>query len=191
MEESSESEIVTTERRDPEIGALAGLFDAPAFARRGNELAFVSEGFEAKLIQMRSELLSMVHVRSRQWVNAAGPESWRLVLDEPLDQLAATLGIELAGASTSPVGPAALARIARELRASVERFNMRWTQYAKDVDTSPLNRLIERYNRYYLLEKECALGSARASARHFRPVEPISAESILKRHPPLPVPRLR
>src|SRR5205823_2559018 len=63
----------------------------------------------------------------------------------------------------APVAPTrsarAVRRALRELVASLERFNRRWAEYLPTVDLRPVNELREGYNRYYLLEKECALRS--------------------------------
>ena len=62
---------------------------------------------------------------------------------------------------------------------AIERFNL-----------EPTNFVIEQYNRYYVLEKECVMGSARLAARHFTPIEPFTKSMLLAQHPVLPVPEL-
>ncbi|MBV8607897.1 MAG: hypothetical protein JO034_10615, partial [Singulisphaera sp.] len=52
------------------------------------------------------------------------------------------------------------------------------------------NRRIDQYNRYYMLEKECCLGSARLAARHFVAREQLTHEGLLDQYPTLPVPDL-
>jgi hypothetical protein len=54
-----------------------------------------------------------------------------------------------------------------------------------------VNRLVDRYNRYYVLEKECTLRSARLAARHFEPKPRVSHDALLERYPPLPLPELK
>jgi hypothetical protein len=51
--------------------------------------------------------------------------------------------------------------------------------------------VIEHYNRYYVLEKECVMGSARLAARFFTPIPSLTVDRLLRDHPLLPVPRLR
>ena len=80
--------------------------------------------------------------------------------------------------------------IARDLVASVERFNRRWARFLDELDIGPINAMIDRYNHYYLLEKECVLGSARLAARHFIPRPRLTREGLLARHPLLPAPAL-
>ena len=76
------------------------------------------------------------------------------------------------------------------LVASLNRFNRRWTEFLDGLDLEPLNRTVDRYNRYYLLEKECCLGSARLAARHFVSQARVTREALLDAHPTLPVPGL-
>jgi hypothetical protein len=176
---------------ETEVQQLLGLFDVPSFARRGQDLESSLARLQGRCERMRAEMLEMVHLRLRQWAGAAtGPDDWSDTFAEPVAPLWA-----LSGASEPPqwANQAASIRrrraLARDLTASVERFNRRWTQFVKGLDLGPVNRRIEGYNRYYLLEKECALGSHRLAARLFRPVDPLSVDDLIARHPPLPAPR--
>ena len=74
--------------------------------------------------------------------------------------------------------------------ASLDRFNVRWRRFVEEFNFDPINRMIEQYNRYYVLEKECSLGSARLAARHFVPKARLSPDSLLALYPLLPVPEL-
>jgi hypothetical protein len=177
---------------DPAIRRLLGLFDVPAFARRGQELALAREAFRLRCARHERALLAMVHLRLRQWAAAAtGCDDWRDVWGEPIawlwDRTSAT---PPAWASAS----ASLKRrrsLARELIASIERFNRRWLSYVASLDLDPLNRMIRNYNEYYLIEKECSLGSPRLAARAFEPQPLVSLEQVLAEFPLLPVPPTR
>ena len=79
---------------------------------------------------------------------------------------------------------------ARELIAAVVRFNHRWVQFLDGLKFEAVNSIIDNYNRYYLLEKECVMGSARLAARFFTPVPRLSREQLLRDHPLLPVPEI-
>ncbi|MGP0066478.1 MAG: hypothetical protein ACLQGP_23180 [Isosphaeraceae bacterium] len=70
------------------------------------------------------------------------------------------------------------------------RFNQRWLQFLDGLKLEAANAVIEDYNRYYLLEKECVLGSARLAARFFTPVARLSRDQLVCDHPLLPVPQL-
>jgi hypothetical protein len=50
--------------------------------------------------------------------------------------------------------------------------------------------VIDQYNRYYVLEKECVMGSSRLAARFFTPIPQLTPERLLRDHPLLPVPDL-
>src|SRR4051812_46529222 len=72
------SEIETTDEiavTDPEMRQLLGLFDVPAFARRGQDLEATLEALESRLGRERSAMLEMVRLRLRQWAaTATSPE---------------------------------------------------------------------------------------------------------------------
>jgi hypothetical protein len=57
------------------------------------------------------------------------------------------------------------------------------------VDLSQVNALRDGYNRYYVLEKECASRSPRTARHGFRPLPPLTADDLAALLPPLPVPR--
>ena len=73
--------------------------------------------------------------------------------------------------------------VARDLVASLDRFNRRWAQFLPIIDLKPLNVAIEQYNRYYVFEKECAMGSARLAAQHFQPIHAWSLEQLWSEFP--------
>jgi hypothetical protein len=76
----------------------------------------------------------------------------------------------------------------RQLRASVARFNRRWATFVDRFDLAEVNRLREGYNRYYVLEKECAVGSLRLVGTTFRRLEPMTRDELHRLFPPLPMP---
>jgi len=174
-----------------EIKELLGLFDVPAFARRGQDLEFSLKRIHARCAHEREEFLEMVLLRLRQWSRVAtGPEDWSEVFAWPIDLLWQR------AQSEQPVwaGRAAPARrkraVARDLVASVQRFNARWRQFLESLNLGPTNQVIDQYNKYYVLEKECVMGSARLASRHFTPVPQLSPEVLLRDYPMLPVPEL-
>ena len=79
---------------------------------------------------------------------------------------------------------------ARDLIAAVARFNRRWAEFVESINLGPANAVIEHYNRYYVIEKECVMGSGRLAARFFTPIPSLSPDRLLKDHPLLPVPAL-
>lgn len=190
MSDDAGDEPMPTEIVDPETRQLLGMFGLPAFARRGQELESALSRLHARCRQQRAERLEMVHLRLRQWAAAVeGPEAWRGVFRAPLDPL-----WELADAPLPVWGRAVLSRrrrrgVARDLIASVERFNRRWDDYLAAIQFDAINTLVDHYNRYYLLEKECVLRSTRLAARLYTPRTSLSVAILLERYPLLPIPQ--
>ena len=67
-DDSETTELAVT---DPEMRQLLGLFDVPAFARRGQELEFTLARLHGRLARERRAMLEMVRVRLRQWSKVA------------------------------------------------------------------------------------------------------------------------
>ncbi len=172
---------------------LLGLFDVPAFARRGQDVEHGLVRLRARCRFERTERLMMVHIRLRQWAAVStGPDDFRSAFQEPVAPLWKLTDCEPSTPRWADRRASSWRRrsVARDLIASIERFNTRWLQFLDSIDLEPLNTAIDLYNRYYLLEKECSLGSARLAARHFSPKPPISLDEVLDEFPPLPVPSL-
>ena len=178
---------------EAEINQLLGLFDSPAFVRRGHDLEYALARLRQRLARERDGMLDMVRLRLRQWCSVAtGPGDHADVFDEPVVPLWA-----LAHPSTEPAafadrpGPTRRRKaVGRDLAASVTRFNRRWGQFLGRLTLDNLNQQVEHYNRYYVLEKECVLGSARLAARHFEPKPKLTFDLLLAEHPLLPAPGL-
>ena len=191
MDESDESLTTVSGDVEVEIKEMMGLFDAPAFARRGQELEDTLRRLRERCRQARAERLDMVHVRLRQWSRAVtGPEAWSAVFSASIEPLWALSGAEPARWASELAPIRRRVDIARDLIAAVCRFNQRWDQFLRGLKLEAANKVIDQYNRYYVLEKECVLGSARLAARFFIPVPRLSREQLLRDHPLLPVPAL-
>jgi len=176
---------------ETEVKELMGLFDLPAFARRGQDLDFTLRRLHNRCRAARGPLLDMVRVRLRQWSSAViGPESWSLVFTRSIEPLWPLSGAEPPQWAGAPAPIRRQRLIGRDLIESVLRFNRRWTQFLDRLNLDPTNHAIDQYNRYYVLEKECVMGSPRLAARHFTPVPMLSTQMLLHDHPPLPVPEL-
>lgn len=175
---------------DSEINKLLGLFDAPAFVRRGQDLEYALGRLYQRCQRERDERLEMVRIRIRQWASVARVSGGCLAFPGSLERL-----LELSGATSlewaeRDASPRRQRAVARDLIAAVTRFNRRWSHLLDELNLAPFNRLIEQYNRYYVLEKECSLGSAKLAARHFVPRPALSREALLDQYPLLPVPEL-
>lgn len=174
---------------DDEIRELMGMFDVPSFARRGHAMEFTLARFHDRCRATRAEMLDMVRMRLKQWTQASnGPDDWREFFTAPISEL---WTLSQADAPTwsdfcRPIRHRH--RLAKDLIASIVRFNTRWSRHLNELDLAPINAMIHQYNQFYILEKECVMGSARLAARFFRPEPLLSAESLLQIHPILPVP---
>lgn len=177
---------------DPETRALLGMFDTPAFARRGADLEYALALVRTRCTRERSALLEMVRVRLRQWAGVAvGPDDWAPPFGAPVAAIWSLAGIDEPPRWASQAAPPRRRRaVGRDLVASLDRFNRRWTAYVEGLALETVNRLVDQYNRYYLIEKECVLGS-RLAARHYSPVAPLTSDGLLDEFPPLPLPVLR
>jgi hypothetical protein len=134
-------------------------------------------------------MLDMVRLRLRQWAAAApGPEADRGYFGESIARLWALAEADAPRWAARPGSRWRLRAIARDLVASIERFNRRWADYLDAVDLAPINQQVDHYNRYYLLEKECSLGSPRLAARHFEPRRRVSLDELRAEFPLLPSP---
>jgi hypothetical protein len=187
MDEGDDEAAPSLNSAEVEMRAVLGLFDVPAFARRGQDLEYALSRLHQRLAQERDSRLDMVRVRLRQWAAVAiGFEDWPDVFARPIAPLWVLSGAE-EPAWASQLAPLRRRRAAaRDLAASVDRFNRRWTAFLDGLPLDSLNGRIEQYNRYYVLEKECVLGSARLAARHFVPRPRVTVKALLADFPLLP-----
>jgi hypothetical protein len=71
---------------------------------------------------------------------------------------------------------------------AIDSFNRRWQKHVAECDLAPLNALRDGYNKYYLLEKECALGDSRVARLNFKWLDPITHAELLNQFPLLTSP---
>jgi hypothetical protein len=189
MDETDESNPLTS--TETEIKELLGLFDAPAFARRGVDLEYALARLHTRCRRERDALLDMVRLRLRQWAGVAtGPDDREGTFVAPIDSLWPLCDAEPPAWARLPAPPRRRRAVARDLVASVTRFNHRWAAFLDQLNVEPVNRMIDQYNRFYVLEKECILGSARLALRHFTPKARLSRVALDEEYPALPVPEL-
>ena len=133
--------------------------------------------------------LGLLYVLAGEW-DAVRP----LVADEEQIETLRRLYAEMEPRLRTREGPTASARALRqafnELRESIRRFNRRWREFLGELDLRRINVLRDGYNRYYVLEKECALRSPRLARQGFRPLEPVAPQDLEALLPPLPEPRV-
>ena len=188
---------LSADKADFAAKQVMGKFDAPAYVRRARQMEDAIEQLLAQCRQKRSELLEIVALRLGVLHELAG--SWqhlrRLLGTESDLKILEHLHAELAPNLRLPVERTTSVRRLRnaflDLRASLVRFNRRWSAFLPDVDLGPVNALIDGYNRYYVLEKECVVRSGPIARQGFRPREHLTLERLTALLPPLPVPQPR
>jgi hypothetical protein len=173
-------------------------FDDPAFLRRARSVAAAWDTLDALCQHHRRELLEMPRLRlamlgqlvQHRWSSLAPclqNESHTHLLADWFAQWQP----RLRGTMDPTDSPRKLRSALRELTESVERFNDRWHSYLLSVDRAPINRLRHDYNRYYVLEKSCALDCETMAAAGFEPLPAVTVEQLLEHFPLLEVPQLR
>ncbi len=171
-------------------------YDVPAFIRRAHQVQEAFDQLLSRCRQQRKEWLLMVRIRLGLLQALAG--DWNVLrpwlIDESqvqvLDDLQASLQPRLRARVQSTSSPRVLRRALRALTESIGRFNNRWHAFLPTVDLTPVNALREGYNRYYLLEKECAVRSPRLARQGFHRLEPLTREQLAALLPPLPIPQV-
>jgi hypothetical protein len=173
---------------------VVGQYGGPAFVRRGREVQLAFDAQVEACRRQREEWLEFVRLPLGTLFALAGSaDALEKVLDnwdqiETLKKLVDDLQPQL----RLPPAPTASGRVLRralaELRDAIERFNQRWQTYIAELDLQHVNEVRDRYNRFYLLEKECALGSIRLARQGFQRLNPLEPDDILRVLPLLPVP---
>lgn len=77
----------------------------------------------------------------------------------------------------------------RQFLDSAERYNRNWCSYIDGLDLELVNKPRRDFNKFYVLEKECAFGSARV-ADGFEPLGMIDSSFLYGRFPLLMLPKL-
>jgi hypothetical protein len=174
---------------------LVAQYDVPAYIRRARGVEAALEALLAACRGQRDRWLMMTRLRLGRLHALAGEwAALRPLLAE--DDLAALEGLfrALEPKLRAPVARTQSRRVLRralaELVESLERFNQRWGKHLAGLDLSAVNQARDGYNRYYVLEKECALRSAALARLGFRPLPPLTHAEVAALLPPLPVPRL-
>jgi hypothetical protein len=191
MDETEDATPVVTDT-EAELKQVLGLFDAPAFVRRGNELEYALKRLRDRLGRERDGLLELPRLRLKQWaLVATGPDDWLDVFSGPVAPLWALTATDPPVWSDRPAPFRRRRTVARDLTASVARFNRRWAEFLDRLVLDTVNSRVDQSTRYYLLEKECVLGSARLAAKHFEPKPRVTRGALRAEFPALPVPPLR
>jgi len=179
------------------LGEVAACFGAPAFVRRARQVQDAFDELVRRCQKQRDEWLDQVRIPWKWLMEMAGNlEALRPLLADAdsfdrLNELAAILAIPVQDCGRTPVSIRWLRKGLCELRDSIERFDHRWQKFLVDLNLVEINRQRENYNRYYVLEKECALRSVRLARLGFIPLAPITAEDLFALLPLLPLPDIQ
>jgi hypothetical protein len=176
---------------------VLGRFDAPAYVRRARA---VEESLKSLVLECRGKrdaLALMPRLRVGRLRLQAGGDWSALrpfLADDDQPAVLQALHDELRPVLRAPVAPLTadrrLRKALRELVASVEGLNRRWLEHLPTADRSAVDAARDLYNRYYLLEKECAVRSPSLARLGYRPLKLMTLDELLVLVPPLPVPRL-
>lgn len=192
-----EEVILGRDGAEEAVKRFLSQYDAPAYIRRARGVEAALEQLLGQCRKHRAEWLQIVRLRIALLHALAG--DWNNLLpfvadERQLDILRYHLAA-LASSLRAPVEATTSARVLRralhELDESLQRFNQRWQDFLTSVDLNALNELREGYNRYYVLEKECAVRSARVARQGFAPLPPLTLDDLASHFPLLPVPLLR
>lgn len=174
--------------------AVMARYDGPAYLRRAKQMELAIAALHRKCQETRHEMLHLVRLRLSRLLAVAG--SWESLVPAFLDPSTAEVLRQLRrpdedrltapGPAVAP--PGRIQQALGELREAIHWFNLRWLEFLQGLNLIPVNALITGYNRWYVLEKECAVGSPRVARQGFRPVPVITLEDLQTQYPPLPTP---
>ena len=170
---------------------LLAQYGGPSFLRRARRVEDAWRALTDPLPARRDEFLTMVRLRVGQFLALAG--GWdRLAALFPDRDIDAVRHIhqECRPALRAPVERSNSLReidVAwRDLAESVARFNRRWQRLIKELDLADANRRREEFNRFYLIEKECAVGSYKIARQGYEPLTMLTFADLFARFPLLP-----
>ena len=175
---------------------VLGHYDAPAFIRRARRVQEALDHLLTRCRKQRDQWLMMPRLYLGILRDLAGDwrrlHPWLANEDQIilLRQLETELGPQLRARIEPTSSARLLQRSLRTLRDSLETFNRRWLDFLPTVDVTPVNEARDGYNRYYLLEKECAMRSPRLARQGFERLECFTIGELMTMLPILPIPKL-
>jgi hypothetical protein len=186
-----EAPILGSSREQKIFNQVIALHGAPAYIRRAQKVQAAWDGIVEQCQRQRNQWLSMVGMRLAVLRALAGEwTSLAAVIPDPaaLDPMV-TLHREIQPRLRHPVQPTTSQRLLRaafrELIQSLKYFNQRWGAYLVGIDLTEVNSLREDYNRYYVLEKECAVRSPMIARQGFQRLPPATLQDLQALFPPL------
>ena len=179
------------------IQRVLGNYDVLAFVRRARRVREAYDHLLAHCHVQREEWLPILRVHLGILRALAG--DWNcvrpLLADDDQIEVLRALERQLQPRLRVSIDPTVSLRKLRnafeELGDSLRRFNRRWSNFLATVDLNPVNEAREGYNRYYLLEKECAMRSPRLARQGFQKLTPLTLDELTGLFPVLPIPNRR
>jgi hypothetical protein len=186
---------MASNREQKVFNEVLAMHGAPAYIRRAQNVEAAWSALVDKCSRKRDKWLAMSRIRLAVLRGLAG--EWTalapLVAEQAALDVLVALERDLRPSLRQPIQPTASQRRLRgalgELIDALEYFNQRWGPYVAGVDLTEVNRLREDYNRYYLLEKECAVRSALIARQGFQRLSPATVADLTGLLPLLPIPR--
>lgn len=171
-------------------------YDAPAYMRRARNVQAAYDALFERCRLQREDFLGMVRSRLGELQGLAG--EWSALLPyladaeqiPVLDWLVTAIEPRLRVTVTRTNSARTLRRALLDLNESLARFNRRWEAFVGELKFDDVNALRDGYNRYYILEKECAIRSPTLARQGFRRLEPMTAAEVYAVYPRLPLPAL-
>lgn len=167
-------------------------FDTPAYLRRARQVEGEWRHLVAVCERERQRLLELPRLRLTQLFAAADavrhPEQlpFEAGLRQTLLELYRGWNCTLRTNVAVARRPADLQLYVRRLAEAFARFNQQFAAYLAAVDLGPVNRLRDGYNRFYLIEKECAVRSVQTARQGYEPLPPATLDDLRRLFPPLP-----
>jgi hypothetical protein len=195
-EDVDEVPIASRDDAENTFKEFLSLYDAPAFVRRARRVEMSLEELLDHCHAQRERWLGMVRLRVGILRALAGDWNvlWPLLSSQEQVRELQLLHDELKPKLRVPVVATTsqyhLQQALEALRVSIESFNRRWQRFLLQVDLSGVNEARDAYNRYYVLEKECAFRCSRVAREGFVRQEPFTLADLQARLPFLPVPEL-
>lgn len=169
-------------------------FDTPAFMRRARDAEVAWEFLLDRCRQKREKLLEFPRLRVAKFFKSLSDSTEvhpQICSPQDLAYLSDLYQVwspRLQIAVPVVQSERQLKRLLSELRESFESFNRKWTRHITEIDLTEINKLRDKYNKYYVLEKECAVRSTAVAVSGFVPLAPVTTDDLFETFPLLKVP---
>ena len=193
MDDTDETLPTMNSDIETDVKELMGLFDLPAFARRGQDL-------EATLRRLHDRCRDSPPAVARDGAPQAaavvaalrvGPESWRGVFTSTIESLWELAEAEPPRWASSDAPLKRRQSVAQRPDRGRRAFQSPLASVRRSIQPRADQLRDRSIQSLLLLEKECVMGSARLAARHFHPVPRLTKPMLLAEHPTLARPRAR